>query len=116
MVQGFSFRLSVPLSTTHHKVSRVCSDYWFSDHDDDNYEEYDHDHDDGRYDFRNSLKLSHFVSSCEHHTRSNERGSGLMTMMIMIMVMMMVMLIMMMVMILIIMMMVMNVDDDRDVA
>merc|ERR1719352_2263927 len=47
MIQWLSFGLSVPLATSDHKVSRV------------------------------GFKLSHFVSSCQHHTRSNERGPSL---------------------------------------
>ena len=46
MIQWLSFGLCVPLSTTHHEVSRVGSDYCCDHHDDYDYNEYDDDDDD----------------------------------------------------------------------
>ena len=101
MVQWFSFRLCVPFATSDHKVSRVGSDCCWDDHDDADYDDnYTDDFDDGK----NSLKLSHFMSSCQHHTRSNERGSSLMLMMVVIMMMVVMVIVMM-----------KNADDDGDV-
>merc|ERR1711990_1318582 len=47
MIQRLSCGLSIPLTTSDHKVARIA------------------------------FKLGDFVSCCENNTRSNERGSGL---------------------------------------
>ena len=88
MIQRLSCGLSIPLTTSNHKVARItsgdgCHDLYqeWADFNDVKMEIplYVKDWADVNEDVQmeNSLKLGDFVSCCENNTRSNERGSGL---------------------------------------